>query len=219
MRDPLRPSRIVAIAGAVLVSTGVAVLAPGSTAVASKVAGTRVVAAAAKPFSASVGYHQTRGGRVVGQKEIGIEGRGTFSGKLSAHAIDDLRALATAAGLPLSMIVDGGTFKSKVDEKGVTLSGMIAVRFKHSALGTLCAAVSANDFKVVNGYFVPTRGSITAAGGEGAAARWKGTVHYTVTGLTPGRTSYTARSSGSLSGAVSKAKGESAACKAVAGQH
>ena len=53
---------------------------------------------------------------------------------------------------------------------------------------------------VVNGYYIPTRGSITAAGGRGAAATWKGTVHYSVTGLTPGRTSYTAKSSGSLSG-------------------
>jgi hypothetical protein len=219
MRGTLKPSRIAAIAGAVLAVTGVAALAPGSSAVASKVAGARAVAAAAKAFSASVGYHQTNGGKVVGQNAIGIEGGGTFSGKLRGRATADLRAFAAAAGLPLPMIVAGGTFKSKVDMKGATLSGVIAVRFKHSALGTLCAAVSANDFKVVNGYYVPTRGSITAAGGKGAAATWKGTVHYTVTGLTPGRTSYTAQSSGSLSGAIGKARGESTACKAVARQH
>ena len=121
MRGALKPSRIAPFGGAVLAAISVAALAPRSSAVGSEMAGVRAPAAGAKAFSASVGYHQTRGGKVVGQNAIGIEGGGTFSGKLRGQAIDELRSLAAAAGLPLRAIVAGGTFKSKVDMKGVSL--------------------------------------------------------------------------------------------------
>jgi hypothetical protein len=69
-------------------------------------------AAESRGLSVTFLFTQTNPGRQHGATTTGVEGHGTFSAKLGAHA-SDLALIALATGIPFTEIARGGSFGAK----------------------------------------------------------------------------------------------------------
>lgn len=169
--------------------------------------------AAGKPFSTKINYVETNHGHLKGATTVGIQGHGTFSAKLSAHAALEAAAIALATGIPLQQIAKGGSYKIEHSDNG---TGIAVVTFKAQGIGKLCVSYSAKAGKfVVGDSFVPVSGTLKPLGGTGAAATWTGSVSFSQTALT-GTNVEQFGFAGHARGSIGKARRLTTACKRVA---
>jgi hypothetical protein len=173
-------------------------------------------AARAKPFSAHVTYDETNQGQQRGMAVVGIVGHGSFSGRFGAHTTFEVAVLSAASGFPLQKIAKGGTYvvRRGVSSKGIG-TGIAVAKFKAKGLGKLCVSYRAKPGKFHPGMsFVPVSGTVKVLGGTGMAAHWHGSLSFKQNSIT-GLVTENVGVSGSVHPSVGKAKGMSAACKAV----
>jgi hypothetical protein len=161
-------------------------------------------------------FTQTNPGHQHGATITGVEGHGTFSATLGAHA-SAAALLALATGIPFTKIARGGSYAAKftIGASG-TNTGTVVARFKAAGLGSLCFAFTAKGGHYqVGDSFIPTTGTIKVLGGTGAAARWSAAASYSLKAITGTKTpKYTF--SGSAHGKIAKKRGLSSTCKQVA---
>ena len=84
----------------------------GALAVASAPSLSAAHAATSRGLSVTFPFTQTDPGRQNGATTTGVEGHGTFSATLGAHA-SDLALIALATGIPFSKIARGGSYGAK----------------------------------------------------------------------------------------------------------
>jgi hypothetical protein len=166
-----------------------------------------------KAYSTTITYVETNHGHLRGSTTTGIQGHGTFSAKLSAHAALEAAVIAAATGIPLPQIVKGGSYTIEHSDNG---TGVAVVTFKARGLGKLCVGYTAKAGKFVPGdAWIPVSGTLKALGGTGTAATWSGSVTFNQTALS-GTSVQKYGFSGQARGSVGKARGMSATCKHVA---
>ena len=210
-----------AVATAVLAFGGVAgTLAVASTP--SRSAGHAVVSRSSAHATASRGmtvrfpFTQTNAGRQHGATITGVEGHGTFSATLGAHA-RDVALIALATGIPFTQIARGGSYAARftIGATG-TNTGTVVARFKAKGLGSVCFAFTSKRGQFKPGdSFLPTIGTIKVLGGTGAAARWSATAGYSLKAITGAQTQkYTF--SGTAHGTIAKKRGLTPTCRQVA---
>jgi hypothetical protein len=188
----------------------------GAVAVASAPSRSAAHAAASRGLSVAFPFTQTNPGRQNGATTTGVEGHGTFSATLGAHA-SDLALIALATGIPFTKIARGGSYGAKftIGATG-TNTGTVVTRFKARGLGSLCFAFTAKGGHFQPGdSFVPTTGKVKVLGGTGAAARWNATAMYSLKAIT-GTSTPKFTFSGTAQGKIAKKRGLSLTCKQVA---
>jgi hypothetical protein len=175
------------------------------------------LAAAGKPFSAKLSYNETNHGMAKGQSTIGIQGKGTFSAKLSPHAALEAALMALATGVPVSKIAKGGSYtvQRNIAASG-KVTGLAVLKFTLHSLGTVCISYTATPGRFVPGSsFVPVSGSFTTVGGTGSASTWKISAAFKETNVT-GSAIEQLSGTGSEHASTGKARRMTAACKHVA---
>lgn len=173
--------------------------------------------AGAKPFSAKLSYDETNSGRSQGSAVLGIQGKGSFSVKLGAHAAVEAAFIALVTGVPVAKIATGGSYRVQRDiaASGV-VTGLAVAKLKVRGLGTVCVSYTEKPGKFVPGSsFVPMSGTFTTVGGTGAAARWRVKVQFKQTSIS-GTTIEQFGADGSEQASVGAKRGMTAACKRVA---
>jgi hypothetical protein len=177
----------------------------------------RAHAAASKPYTASVSYRETNHGRSKGSATVGIQGKGSFSAKLSPRLALEAAVIALATGVPVSEIARGGTYKLQRDIAGDgSVKGLIVARFTVHGLGSLCLSYTEKPGKYTPGMpFVPMSGAIKTVGGTSQAATWRAAIKFKQTNITSPPVEQIA-ASGSEHVSTGKAKPMTGACKRVA---
>jgi hypothetical protein len=140
-----------------------------------------------------------------------VGAKGSFSAKLGPAAHVVAAFMSAMTGLPYTQIAEGGTFIAKDTASG---RGRLAVvTFADHALGTVCVQWrgTAGPYDESKGYLV-AKGSMKIIGGSGAAAHWDGNLTFRQTGVTGTDTLVFA---GLAAGTTGRARGLTAACKAV----
>ena len=166
-------------------------------------------------YTAKITYRETNHGSDSGGATKGIVGQGTFSVKLGATARVAVRVLAALTGVPLPKIAQGGSYAVERDiASDGKVSGTVFVKFKAKGLGTVCITLVSKPGAFGGGSFVPMSGTLKAAGGTGAAARWRGTAKFDETGVS-GDTVEQLGGKGSATASTGAAKGLNKACKKV----
>jgi hypothetical protein len=176
----------------------------------------RFVAHAAAKRGLSVMFRFTQTNAGTRATTIGVEGHGTFSAKLGAHA-SDLALIALATGIPFNEIARGGSFEVDftIGPTG-TNTGTVVARFKAKGLGSVCFGFTAKGGHFQPGdSFVPTTGKLKVLGGTGAAARWNADATYSLRAIS-GSTIENFTFSGTAGGKIAKKRPLNAACKQVA---
>jgi hypothetical protein len=177
----------------------------------------RARVASGKQFTAKLSYTETNHGRSKGSTTVGIQGRGSFSVKLGAHAALEAAFIAVMTGVPVTKIAAGGSYTVQRDIAGSgVVTGLAVAKFKAPGLGVVCVSYTEKSGKFMPGSsFVPMSGAFKTVGGIGAASRWRVSVTFKQTTVT-GSTIEQFGANGSEQASLGNAKPMTAACKHVA---
>jgi hypothetical protein len=173
-------------------------------------------AAGKRGLSVTFRFTHTNAGTQHGATTIGVEGHGTFSATLGAHAAD-LALIALATGIPFNEIARGGSFgvNFTIGATG-TNTGTVVARFKAKGLGSVCFGFTAKGGQFQAGdTFVPTTGTLKVLGGTGAAAQWNADATYSLKAIT-GSSIENFTFSGTAQGKIAQKRRLNATCKHVA---
>jgi hypothetical protein len=180
----------------------------------------RANAAVGKQFTAKVSYKETNHGQAKGPASLGIQGTGSFSARLGAHAAAAAAFLAVVTGVPLTKIAAGGSYTVQRDIAGNgVVTGLAVVRFKALGLGAVCVSYTEKPGTFTPGAsFVPMSGTVKTVGGSGAAARWRVSAAFKQTNVT-GSAVEQLVANGSEHASLGSPKPMTAVCKHVAAIH
>lgn len=175
-------------------------------------------AAAGKAYTAKLSYTETNHGTTRGAATTGIQGKGTLSAKLGARAAVVSAFVSLATGVPVTKIAQGGAYKVRRDIAGNgVITGLVVLKLKARGLGTVCVKYTERPGRFVPGSsFVPMSGSISAVGGTGAAARWRGTVTFRQSSVSGNDAREAFGAAGAEHASLGRSRGLTAACRRVA---